>query len=149
MRRLSVVLLAAALACGGESSSTGPSNANVTGAWSASFINFAGSGITCNATGIIMQLTQTDTSFSGTYAGGTYVCKGPSGAVQVAGGGNGTIINGIVNGAAVSFDVDTPNAHYTGTVSGLSLSGQGAETLNFGGTIGLVTLSGSWGAVKQ
>jgi len=139
-----VVLLAA---CGGDS--TGPSNANVGGAWLASFSNFSGSGVTCNATGISIQISQSGSTFSGTYTGGTFSCVGPGGSVVVA-GGTGTIINGVVTGNSVSFDADTPDSHFTGSVAtgGASMSGSGTDRIDIGGGQTIV-LSGSWGAAKQ
>ena len=148
MKRLRSVVAACLLlaACGGDN--TGPSNVNVTGTWSASLTNFSGSGASCNATGITLQLSQSGTSFAGTYAGGTFVCSGPGGSGQFA-GSSGIIINGTVSGSAVSFNVDTPDSHFSGTVSGNSMSGQGTERIDFGAPTGVVTLSGSWGAAKQ
>ena len=132
--------------CGGDN--TGPSNVNVSGTWSTSFTNFSGSGLSCNATGIILQLSQSGTTFTGTYSGGTYTCTGPGGTGQAA-GGSGTIINGTVNGSAVSFNADTPDSRFSGTVSGNSMSGQGTERIDLGAPVGVITLSGSWGAAKQ
>ena len=134
-------------ACGGDT--TGPYNANVGGTWLASFSNFSGSGITCNATGISIQVSQSGSTFSGTYTGGTFTCVGPGGSVIVA-GGSGTIINGVVTRNSVSFDADTPDSHFTGSVAagGTSMSGSGTDWIDIGGGQ-TVVLSGSWGAAKQ
>lgn len=134
-------------ACGGDS--TGPSTTSVAGSWVVSLTNFSGSGVTCNATGISVQLSQTGTTLTGTYSGGTYSCTGPGGSTTQA-GGTGIIINGVVNGNNVSFDVDTQDSHFTGNVAagGASMSGSGSEKIDIGGGQ-TVTLSGAWGAAKQ
>jgi len=135
-------------ACGGDS--TGPSNANVGGSWLASFSNFSGSGVTCNAIGISIQISQSGTTFSGTYTGGTFTCIIPTVGTVVQAGGTGTIINGVVTGNSVSFDADTPDSHFAGSVAagGTSMSGTGTDRIDIGGGQTIV-LSGSWGAAKQ
>jgi hypothetical protein len=131
-----VVALCGILACGKDSS--GPS-VNLTGTWSGT-INLSGSGVGC-AISLSMQLTQTGGAFNGTYSNGSVNCNG-----QTQSGITGTIINGVINGSSVSFDVDDPAAHQTGTVSGNSMNGTARWTLNT--QAGTVVLTGTWSATK-
>jgi hypothetical protein len=149
MRTMTLGLLAIlAFGCGG-SDSTGPnSTANVAGTWTASLSNMSGSGVSCSSTSATtLTLTQSNTTFSGGYSGGELTCSGPGGTFSSF-VGNGTILNGQVNGNSVSFDLDTPDFHHTGTVSGNSISGSATWLIDFGAPTGEVTLSGSWGAAR-
>ena len=151
-RRFAVLAAVAGLivGCGGDS--TGPNggnnDANVSGNWSMSASNMSGGGISCNAGPTPLTLTQSGKSFTGTYGLTNLSCQGPGGSAggQVTGG---TIVNGTVNGSTVTFDLDTPDFHHTGTVTGNSMSGTASWRVDFGAPTGVVTLSGSWAAAKQ
>jgi hypothetical protein len=54
-----------------------------------------------------------------------------------------------MNGTTVSFDLDSPDLHQTGTVSGSSMSGVATWTFDFGSGTNPVTLTGTWEADKQ
>jgi len=137
-------------ACGGgESASLGPPPTTVDGNWNATISNLhatiQGSNFTCSVTGATVTLTQTGTDFSGTYSG-TMTCtyKGQSSSTPVAG----TVVNGSLIGNAVSFDLDGPEFHFTGTAVENSMSGTCTLTADFGSPIGVVTLNGSWRATR-
>jgi hypothetical protein len=148
VRRLLLSSLIFVLACGGDDG-TGPSPANVTGTWSGSVSNMSGGGISCSSTEPTqLTLDQSGTSFSGSYAGGTLLCSGPGGSASVP-VESGSVINGTVSGNNVTFDLDTSDSHFTGTVNGNSMSGTAQWRINFGAPIGVITLNGNWGAAKQ
>lgn len=63
--------------------------------------------------------------------------------------GSGSVINGTLSGRNLSFDLDTPDFHQAGSVSGTSMSGTAEWTIDFGLPVGVVTLNGNWGAAKQ
>jgi hypothetical protein len=149
MRTIAVVALFGLLACGGDSN-TGPStSANVSGTWSASVSNMSGGGISCSSTdATLLTLNQTGTTFSGTYSGGELTCAGPGGTSSGP-IGSGSVVNGQVSGNDLSFDLDTPDFHLTGTVNGASLSGTARWRIDFGAPTGVVTLNGNWGAAKH
>jgi len=132
--------------CGGGDS-TGPSNARVGGAWTFTATNLSGSGVSCAFGGAPMTLTQSGTTFSGTYGPGTMTCT--AGGQPVSGQFQGTIVNGTVDGNAVAFDLDTQDFHQTGSVNGNSMSGTARWTFDLGGSVGVVVLNGNWSAAKQ
>lgn len=146
---ISSVLLATVLgmtACGGGDA-TGPSNASVAGAWTLSVSNMSGQGVSCGVGGTAVTLTQSGTTFSGTYGPGTVTCVSGSQSTEVD--VQGTVVNGTVDGSAVAFDLDTQDFHHTGSVNGNSMSGTARWTFDFGGSIGVVVLNGNWAAAKQ
>lgn len=147
MRRFSIAVLGA-LACGGDNG-TGPTSIDVTGTWSASLSSLSGSGVSCSST-LPTQLTlnQTGTSFSGSYEGGELFCSGPGGTGPLP-VGSGSVINDTLNGRNLSFDLGTPDFHFTGTVTGTSMAGTAHWTMDFGIPIGVATLNGNWVASKQ
>jgi hypothetical protein len=135
------------LACGGgESAGLGPPPTTVDGGWNFTIQNLhatiQGSLLTCKVTGATVTLTQTGTDFSGTYSGGTMTCtyQGQSQSFAIAG----DVVNGILIGNAVSFDLDAPDFHFTGTAGQNSMSGTCTLTADFGSPIGVVVLNGSW-----
>lgn len=131
---VSVAMLVVLASCGGGRDSVGVGGGvNLTGTWSTT-INISSGSVTC-VLGFPMQLTQSGSTFSGTYANGTVNCNG-----TVQSGAAGTIVNGSVNGSSVAFDVDDSNGHQTGTVGGSSMSG--TATWNVSGT----AFSGTWEA---
>jgi hypothetical protein len=135
-------VLVAAIVTGCGSDSTGPSHANVTGVWTLSATNLTGAGFSCNIFGTSLFLNQSGTSFNGTYSGGSFSCEGID-----LGQPAGSVVNGIVNLQQVSFDMDTQDFHFTGAVSGESMSGSATMRLVIEGTT--YTLSGSWSASRQ
>jgi len=135
-----------AAACGGDDT-TGPSQANVGGAWTLSASNLAGQGISCNLSNTPMTLSQSHDTFTGTYGTGRLTCfaGGESNSVNISG----TIVNGSVNGNSVQFDLNTQDLHHTGTINGNSMSGTARWTFDLGAGVGVVVLNGNWSAAKQ
>ncbi|HET6232353.1 MAG TPA: hypothetical protein VFE05_19920 [Longimicrobiaceae bacterium] len=133
-----LALVVGLAACSGDS--TGPSNAKLSGAWSFSVSNLSGSGLAnCNVAGLTLNLTQSGSSFSGTYTPGTLTCPGV-GATSFSGG---TVVNGTVNGNNVTFNLDDPSFHNTGTLNGSGISGTTLVQTSSG------NLTGTFSAVKQ
>jgi hypothetical protein len=139
-------LAAGAGACGGDDS-TGPSHANVAGTWSLSASNMSGQGVSCNLGSTSVTLTQSGTTFSGSYGPGTITCFAGSQSASVQ--AQGTIVNGVISDTGVQFDLDTQDLHHTGNVSGNSMSGTARWTFDLGGDVGVVTLNGNWSAARQ
>jgi|tagenome__1003787_1003787.scaffolds.fasta_scaffold19330212_1 hypothetical protein len=131
--------------CGGDS--TGPSNANVAGAWTLSASNMSGGGVSCNLGNSPMTLSQSGTTFTGSYGPGTVTCSAGIQSFNVS--VHGTVVSGIVNLNAVQFDLDTGDFHHSGSVNGNSMSGTASWTFDLGGDIGVVVLNGNWSAAKQ
>lgn len=144
--KYALVLLAMILSVGCGSDSTGPKNANVSGSWTYNATNLQGGGLSCNATGTSLTLTQAAATFSGTYAGGTLTCTGPGGnaSQQV---GSGVVAGGTVSGSSVAFNFDTSDWANTGTISGATISGTVVVRLVSGSTS--VILNGNFSAVHQ
>lgn len=150
-------LLAAACAllmlagCSGDSQTgpTGLQHANVAGSWTYNATNLSGTvmgfAMSCNIEGMTLNLTQTGTSFSGTCGPSTITCFG--GGVQVDDTLPGSVVvNGLVNGNNVQFDIETSDYRNTGTVSGSSMSGTVSIRLDLGDEV--VTLAGNWAAAR-
>lgn len=146
MRRYTMIL--GILACGGDNGA-GPGSTDVTGSWSASLSNLTGESVSCSSTSPTqLTLNQSGATFSGSYSGGELFCTAPgsTGPVPV---GTGSVVNGTLSGTSLSFDLDTPDFHHEGVVSGTSMSGTAQWTLDFGLPVGQVTLNGTWEAAKQ
>jgi hypothetical protein len=131
--------------CGGDS--TGPSEANVAGAWTLSASNVSGQGVSCNLGPTPLQISQSGATFTGSYGPGTLTCL--SGTESASVPVQGSVVNGTVAGNAVQFDLDTQDLHLTGSLNGNSLSGTVRWIIDFGGDIGVVTLNGNWAAARQ
>jgi hypothetical protein len=147
MRRFCLGLIGI-LACG-DDDGTGPGSTDITGSWSASLSNLSGASVNCSSTSPTqLTLNQTGAIFSGSYEGGELFCTAPgsTGPVPV---GTGSVVNGTFSGSSLSFDLDTPDFHHDGTLSGTSMSGTAQWTLDFGLPVGEVTLNGTWEATKQ
>ena len=132
-------------ACG---DTTGPKSVSLTGSWAYSASNLSGSGLSCGVSGTIVSITQTGSTFTGAYSGGTINCSGLGGTASEA-IGSGTVVNGSVNGNAISFDFDTQDFHNVGQASGNSISGTATLKLDFGAPTGVVNLVGQFAAAKQ
>lgn len=152
MRRyIAAVGMMALMACGGggdAGTGPGPSHASVSGAWRVTVSNLhdAGNVATCQITNGTMTLAQSGTTFQGSYAA-HLSCAAANGA-QLDQDITGAVANGAVSGQAVTFDLDTPDFHFTGAASGASLAGTSRLRLVVAG-VGTVTLDGTWAAVKQ
>jgi hypothetical protein len=146
LRVLLVCLIAMVEGCSGDDS-TGPSRASVAGSWTLSASNVSGSGVSCSLGNTPMTLTQSGDTFTGSYGPGTLTCV--AGGESISGGANGTIVNGVLNGNSVQFDLNTQDLHHTGTISGNSMSGTARWTFDLGAGTGVVVLNGNWSAAKQ
>ncbi|HEU4680291.1 MAG TPA: hypothetical protein VFS51_01015 [Gemmatimonadales bacterium] len=147
MRRFCIGLIGL-LACG-DDDGTGPGLTDITGTWSATLSNLNGDGVSCSSTDPTqITFNQTGATFSGSFSGGELFCTAPgsTGAVPI---GTGSVINGTVSGTNLSFDLDTPEFHHEGSVSGSSMSGTAEWIIDFGLPAGEVTLNGTWEAEKQ
>jgi len=145
-RLLLCSLLALGLAACGGDKSTGPSDADIGGSWRITFTNMSGFGVSCNSNAFPLQITQSGSTFTGSYGLGTFTCTGPGGSTSVD--VEGVVVNGTVDINAVAFDLDTQDAHQTGSVSGNSMSGTAWWRLDLGGGQ-IITFNGNWSAVKQ
>jgi hypothetical protein len=141
-----VLALAALTGCGGGDS-TGPSNANVGGTWTLTMSNLSGQGVSCSLGSTPLTITQSGTTFSGSYGPGTITCSAGSQSTDIS--VQGIIVNGTIDGNAVTFDMDTQDFHQTGSVAGTSMSGTARWTFDLGGSIGIVVLNRNWAAAKQ
>ncbi|HEU4647612.1 MAG TPA: hypothetical protein VFS33_01035 [Gemmatimonadales bacterium] len=147
MRAVFALTLLLVAGCSGDGpTASDPSTLN--GTWSASFTNLGGSGISCSTTTVTATLTTSGNTFTGNYGSGTMTCAaaGQSESAPIPGG---VIVNGTINGNAVTFDLDTPDLHQTGTLSGNSMSGTAVWRADLGPPYGVITLTGSWSATKQ
>jgi hypothetical protein len=152
-----MILLATILsltACSGDGNGngpTGPTNASIGGSWDYSVTNLSatiqGIGFSCNASDRTLNINQTGATFSGNATGGLLTCQAGTEQESVLLGSE-PIVNGTVSGNSVAFDFSTADFHHTGSVSGNSMSGSCTALLDFGGSIGVVTMTGSWGAVR-
>lgn len=142
---LAICLAAMLTACGGT---TGPTVPTLNGAWTLNLTNLSGAGISCNATGMTMTLNQSATSFSGSFNGGVLTCVdgGQGFSDQI---GNGTVLDGVVSGNLVAFDLGSPDLALNGTISGTSMSGGCTWRIDLGVPYGVIVLSGSWGAARR
>jgi hypothetical protein len=145
VRRFLVLTLAAAIVGCGSDSTTAP-DISLSGRWTYSATNLTGSGIVCNVSGVIMNLTQNGTTITGTVSSGTVTCTGPGGT-DTENLGNDVIANGQINGTAVQFDIGTSDVHNVGTLNGNSISG--AVTLRIAAGTTIIILSGNFSAVKS
>lgn len=130
--------------CGSDSS--GPSHANVTGVWTLNAANLAAPGLSCSISGARLVLNQSGTSFTGSYSAATVACAGiPLDDLS------GTIVNGTVNLQQITFDMDTQDNRFSGTVNGASMSGTASlvGAIEDGGSFTPVTFTGSWSASRQ
>ncbi|MGH7472130.1 MAG: hypothetical protein ACRENP_29620 [Longimicrobiales bacterium] len=113
-------------ACGDNAFVSGVTSesSNVSGSWSYSASDVAGGGLSCNITGVTINLTQTQSTFSGTVIGGHLRCLQSTTVVIDNPLANDVIANGRVTGSSVSFDIGTPDVHHSGTMNGNSITGQ-------------------------
>ncbi len=69
--------------------------------------------MSCSITGAPMTVSQSGSTFTGSYGPGELTCRAGS---ETAGGMvQGVVVNGTISGDAVTFDFDTQDAHHTGT----------------------------------
>ena len=128
------------VACGGKDSPAAPDVLDIGGTWSYQTSNVTVDGISCSITGRTMTVSQTGTTFTGHLSGGVASCESDSGSYSedlAADGITDDIVNGVVDGTSISFDLDfDPGASLVGTVSGNAISGTITErTYNESGSV--------------
>ncbi len=120
----------------------------VSGDWVYNASNLAAAGLTCNVSNVSLSLQQKDSTFTGTYSGGQVACVGPGVAPDSVQFGTGVVLNGLVRGDSIFFDLDTPDWRSRGRLTGNSISGETVVRIDFG-LDGAFFLVGPFGAVKQ
>jgi hypothetical protein len=140
MRRLFpallVLLAAVSLASCGDDA-TASSYPNIAGSWTYNASNLSGSGIPCGVTGATLSLSQSGSTFTGSYSNARLFCIF-SGETLLDDVASGSVVNGEVSEAgSVSFDFDTPDFAQHGTISGNSMSGTATWRMDYGGTAGI------------
>ncbi len=158
MKRSAGVLAAAAImlvivGCGSDST-TGPSeqNAQVGGLWSYSTDALSGgTGVSCFISNVDLSLNQTGTTFTGNANGGRINCMVDGQTVLDSSFGSQVVVNGTMSGNNVSFDIETPAWHHSGSVSvsGNRMSGTVTLTIDLGGTTGSVDIACNWRAARH
>jgi len=129
----SCVLALAGVAGACSSDAMGPDAAalSVAGTWIYDAPMLTGSvfdeAITCRYN-LEMDLQESGTSFSGFYRRARLFCL-LFGVDQVVDAGEGDIVDGVLTGSDVVFNVDSDGIQNTGTVSGNSMTGQVEVTL--------------------
>ena len=140
MKRLLPFLLVPLFACS-DPVIVDPVVSPISGAWSLS-LSVTGSGVTCTFSGAPMRLSESGGSFSGTYGPTELFCDGTS-----QGSVSGKVVNGVLNGSNVIYDLDEAAYHQTGTINGASMSGSAVWSGSSNGTT--VLFNGTWSATKQ
>jgi hypothetical protein len=139
MNKIAIMALGLMLSACGDS--TGPKSPNLAGSWSYNATNLAGGGLSCSVSGVIVSISQTDNTFTGTYSPGTLSCVS-AGSAAFSGG---TVVNGTITGTGVNFNFDTQDWAHNGSLSGNSVSGtttmrlvlSGGQTLVMNGTFAM------------
>ncbi len=159
MKRSAGVLAAAAImlvivGCGSDST-TGPSeqNAQVGGlcSYNPDGLRRAGTGVSCFISNVDLSLNQTGTTFTGNANGGRINCMVDGQTVLDSSFGSQVVVNGTMSGNNVSFDIETPAWHHSGSVSvsGNRMSGTVTLTIDLGGTTGSVDIACNWRAARS
>ncbi len=113
-------------ACGENAFLTGVQSevGDVTGSWTYHARGVAGGGLSCDITGVTINLTQTNSTFTGTVVGGYLKCIQGGQIVIDDPLADDVIANGRISGATVSFDIGAPDVHHSGAIAGNSMTGQ-------------------------
>ena len=116
LRLLGILCLAAGIACGSDS--TGPSGPpDISGQWTVT-LNISNSQLSasCSAQGVVINFTQTGSSFSGVAASGSQTCS-VLGTVNTSSLVGTSWTGGQINGSSVSFN-SAGGCSIIGSVSG-------------------------------
>lgn len=142
LRWLGVAVLVVGLlsSCGDGGAGPSATPIDVEGAWNWSMTNVSGGGLSCSVLNGNLSLNQSNNAFTGTYDGNLRCVASGQTVIDVQ--TSGAVVNGVVQGSGVRFDLDTQDFHLTGTVSGNSMSG--TVTLRFDTGSSVVTMSGNW-----
>jgi len=146
MRMILLSMAVVLAACGGGDGGSGPSIPDVAGSWRFAAQNLSGSGVSCSFANAPLNLDQSGDTFTGTYGPVSGSCLGGGESFDFT--VQGTVVNGtITQGGAVQFDLDSPDFHHSGNLSGNSMSGTARWFFDLGSQT--VTLNGQWSAAKQ
>ena len=140
MSRFAAAALAA-FAVVGCSSSTGPTNVN--GMWDYVATHIVEGAATCSAE-VVMTLTQSGDTFTGSYAGASFACSGRGELLPP-----GYVVSGRIHGDSVSFILSGAalTDSSVGTIAGGSMTG--TLTITDSSQAGLFHYFGQWTATKQ
>lgn len=128
----------------------GPDNTlQVSGEWVYNATILVNDGVSCRVSDLVLTFQQSDSTFTGTYADGEAVCAVVGFPPDTLDLGAGVVLNGVVRGDSVIFDLDTPDWRNRGRVSGSSMSGEVTVRFDLGPPIGPVFVFGPFGAVKR
>lgn len=136
--------LSGAISCSGDKVS-GPKDADVSGAWTYN-ADVGSGGVSCMIRGRVLTFTQSGSTFSGTWNGGTIFCT-LNGVTSGGTAGNGVVAGGTVSINNVNFNFDTPDFSNTGVISGATISGTASAKVN--ATTGTVIATGAFSAVRR
>lgn len=144
---LPILAAIAALSAAGCEAPFGIGSAWVEGDWLYDATARSGSGVSCELTGVTLSLEQEGDAFAGTASGGEIVCFA---GLSSSGASFGThpVTRGTVEGDDVAFDFRAGDITHAGTVTGRSMTGTVAWTLDLGGPLGVVTLTGTFAAAR-
>jgi hypothetical protein len=138
MKRLLPILLLSLFACDPH---VDPPASLLSGDWSLS-LSVTGPGGTCSFTAAPVSLNESGGSFSGTYGPTEFFCNGAS-----QGQVGGKILNGVLSGSSVAWDLDEAADHQTGVLNGPAMSGSSVWSVTSNGTT--VILNGTWSATRK
>ena len=138
-RTFAVLLL---VGCGGSDAIGPTQTVQIGGSWLMDVTGVSGGTLqNCSLSPFAATLVQVGTTFNGSFGQTTLSCPGV-GSAPITGG---NIVNGSITGLSVSFDLNTPDLHQTGTIrSAVAMDGTVRYRLS-DGTI----LTGGWAANKQ
>jgi len=126
----------------------GARRVDVSGDWVYNATILVNDGVSCRVSDLVLTLQQRDSTVTGAYAGGEAVCAVVGFPPDTLDLDAGIVLNGVVRGDSVIFDLDTPDWRSRGRVSGSSISGEVLVRLDLG-VHGAPFLFGPFGAVKQ
>jgi|GEM_PF-620237 len=133
---------------GGGIGGGGPRNVDLSGEWVYNVSNLAGAGVACDVSGVVLSLRQQDSTFTGSYDEGQFICVAGEQQIGPEPLRSGTVLNGVVRGDSVFFDLDTPDWRSRGRLVGNSMSGHTTVRIDLG--LGQVyTLVGTFGAARR
>ena len=115
--------------------------------WKFELPGLVGGGMSCAIRGASLELVRQGTALEGSYGDGELTCTDSTGRPKDLGPAEGMLVNGKVEGSRISFDIDSPDAHQTGTITAHSMSGTATWVLDFGSR-GVIELTGPWHAMR-
>ncbi len=140
-----IAALVSAIAIAACTTSTTEPRVNVTGSWSLQGVFYADSD-TLQITGLVMNLNQSGSAFSGPYTGAKFSVYNRPTFTSGSGATQGQIISGNTTGATIKFSVDQSGQLFQGVLTDSAMSGSG--TISYTGSSGSETFTGTWTAEK-